>query len=370
MLRRAGVIGLALALAGCTDNLVLNDVRDTGTSTDVSKDGAGLGVEAYCGLTKKSIDFVPGSPQIIIVLDRSSSMQSYFGGTTKKMTAQSALVKAVSKYQARIQFGFEQFPSNPSDPQCQPGGCCAGPVDPPPGPNNLPLMTSGIQCSDLAGSSCPSAGSDSPSYLALAAVRDYYKARYQNEPADEDRYVLLVTSSEPSCASESHDVCASARSAASDLGRLGPPGVRIIVLSLGYVPDQGSCLFKISQTSSSLLKPDNTSYLYTPYSVDDLAYDLDRFFLAVARASCTLTSQTLPPSHAQVTVSIGQDQIQQTDGSSPGGWVYSSPDHTSITLLGQDCDNWVQSQATTPDVGYSCSPCGGPNACSTLWQQP
>ncbi len=227
-------------------------------------------------------------------------------------------------------------------------------------------MTSAIECSDPHGApSCPSSGSDSPSYQALATARDYYKDK-KNSSSYGNRYVLLVTSSEPSCASESHDVCSIAIGAAGDLGTLGVP---IVVLSVGYQPAPGSCLSKLSSTPSAIHLPYNTSSLYTPSDTGDLASALAELFSAVARTSCTMTSSSIPP-NTQLTVHIDGESIPEVDGSNPNGWSYSNFNNTSITLYGSACDDWVKSQALAPEIGYSCSPCGGPNACSTLWQQP
>jgi len=383
MFRRAGVFALALVLTGCTYQTVLDDVHDGGPPMSGPKDASGIGPDGYCASSSyHSLPFAPQNPAILIVLDRSASMQSYFGSDTRQGAAQTALVEAISNYQAIIKFGFEQFPGSPSEPQCQPGSCCAGGVDPDPTLLDLTEIKNKIECIDPRGSSsCPSTGSDSPSHQALATAREYYRTESQSQylPSDGgDRYVLLVTSSEPSCASESHDVCSAARQAASDLGNLGNPGgntgVRIIVLSLGYQPAPGSCLSQISQTASSLRQPNNTSPLYTPSSQDELASNLDELLSAVARASCIMTSTSVPPSQAKLTVNIGPESIQEADGSNPNGWSYTDFNN-SITFLGSACDDWVKSQYSksqysSPAIGYSCSPCGGPNACSNLWQQP
>lgn len=367
MLRRAGVVALALALAACVDHLTLDDVRDAGLSTDFPKDAAGLGPDAFCaGKQYIPLTFTPKYPQILIALDRSASMQSYFGTDTRQVAAQKALVEAISHYQATIKFGFEQFPGNPSEQQCQSGSCCAGMVSPEPTLLDSPQMESSIQCIDPHGaSSCPSSGSDSPSYQALATLREYYKDKAKSpSPSTGAPYILLVTSSEPSCASESHDVCSSALSAASDLGNLG---VSIIVLSLGYQPAPGSCLSGLSRTPSG--QSDITDSLYTPSSTSELASNLDDLFKTIARASCTMTSTSIPP-NTQLTVNIDGESIQQADGSNPNGWSYSNFNNTSITFYGSACDDWVNSQVPPPDIGYYCSSCGGPNACSTLWQYP
>jgi hypothetical protein len=365
MFGRAGAVTLALALAGCTHLLVLDDVHDGGSAgSDAGdfKDAAGFAPDGYCGQGPGYVrlSYWPRLAQMVILLDRSAAMQANFDGTTRQAAVQRALVGTIAKYQARIKFGLEQFPGGPSA-QCQPGTCCAGPVNPEPNLNNLSSMTNSIECSYLHGSSCPATGSDSPSYAALAAVLDDFKARDQWPPTDDDRYVLLVTSSDPSCAAESHNVCADARSAAGELGTLDNAGVRIVVLYLGDQPSP--CLHKISQTPSLLRQPPNTQPLYAPNTIGELTGNLDEFLSAVARTSCTMDSATLPPSH-DLAVSIGTDPIQPVDGSGQNGWSYANPNLTSITFSGSACDAWLKSQESKPTVAY-CTACGAPIACPT-----
>ena len=359
MLSRAAVLGFALALAGCIHELVLDDVHDSGSSDSdpvAVKDAAWFWPDGYCGLGQgyRQLIYTPRSAQVVILLDRSTSMQSNFdGGMTRQDAAQSALVNAVKKYQARIKFGLEQFPAGPAA-QCQPGTCCAGQVYPQPYLNNWQDMEHNIECTYPHGPYCQPTGSDSPSYEALATVYDNFQTSHAT---DEDRYVLLVTSSEPSCAAENHNVCTDAIAAAN---ALGDAGVRIVVLSLAT---PGSCLDKISRTHSLLQQPASTRSLYTPNTVDDLANNLDEFFLAVARAACTMDSlTTIPPSWADLSVAMGPAPVQMANGNGQDGWSYANPDHTSITLSGQDCENWLFSQAPI-DVHYPCSLCGGPNSC-------
>jgi len=359
MFRRAGQMALALALAGCTEQVVLKDLPSTSDAAVGSRD-AWPGSDANCGPLKNTVrmTYEPQPAELLILLDRSTAMQAYYGSIPRETAAQNALIGAVWQYQARIKFGFEEFPSDPLEYQCPQGTCCAGPVVDP-SLNNYSGMSYNIQCSDAHGSGCPATSSDSPSHAALAQVREYYKAKDKQSPPTNDRYVLLVTSSEPSCASESHDVCSQARTAASDLGNVA--GVRIVVLSMGYQPDPNLCLSQISQKGSTQPLPANTKPLYTVYNSYDLSAALTEFFSAVAQASCTLISRDAPPTlnQAQLSVSVGGRSVQPIDGSG-NGWAFGDPAGTSITFSGSACEDWVNnSQYSKPYVLYS----EGPNNC-------
>jgi hypothetical protein len=351
MLRHAGLLGLALFLAGCTEQVLLDDVVRDGGSSDLANamDSSWSPEDAFCWVSYKPLNYQPQKPQVMVLLDRSASMQTSFDSGTRESAAQNALISVIQTYQTRVKFGFEQFPANKSESQCQAGTCCAGSVSVDPAFSNLVLMSNNILGNDPRGASWPS--QDSPSHKALAAVQDYNANSNSSTDAPDDKYVLLVTASEPSCTAETPDACCtSARKAASALGN---SGVHIVVLSLGYQPDQKSCLYQISQTGS----------LYPVNSSDELTTALTNFVLAVAKTACTLNTITPPPSQAQLSISIGFNLIQQTDGNNQDGWYFANPDRTSITFSGSACDSYVNSKDPLYIGYYACSACGGLGTC-------
>ena len=367
MLGRAALLGIALAAAACTQQVVLEDVWDAGgTDLPVLKDGPlSPTSDAACGSIYLSLNYRARAAQLMVMLDRSLSMQSSLGTTTRESASESALIGAISKYQSKVKFGFEQFPADGSDKAyaaCQHGACCAGSVDVEPQYNALNSISGPLECSDPFNSPCPTPGNDSVSSAALAQMRDYYKSKYP--PSSDDRYLLLVTASEPSCSAYPDDAeaCTNAIAAASDLGNLG---IRIVVLSVGYQPKAGSCLVRISQTGSSLSPPADTTSLYSPSSVGALNSNVTEFVSAVARTGCTLDSNDVPPSGAQLVVSMGNStsSIPQVDSTDQNGWSFANSAHTSITFSGTVCDQYVNSQYTNISVGYTCSTCGGATAC-------
>ena len=364
MFRRAAAIGLALALAGCTDKVVLQDMPNPTDSGTDSRD-AWSGYDAGC-LEPRTATYKPNAAQLLILLDRSAEMQRQFpGGGTKELAAQNALTNLLPTYETRIKFGFRDFPADPMKFQCSPGTCCVNPVNVErPNFNLAAAISSDILCNDPH-HPCPTQSpADSPSNAALAQVRDDYK--YPS--TEDDVYVLLVTSSEPSCSADSHDPCASARIAA---GSLGDMSIRIIVLSVGNQPDQGSsCLYQIAERGFHD-PSDGIQLVYPVTNSDDLKNAVADVFSAVAKHACTCTlssTSMVPPSGVLPTVYIGQTAIPPSDGQD--GWSYDTFSRTRITFSGSACKTWLGSGAplTTPDFIYQCSVCGGPNACyPTQW---
>jgi hypothetical protein len=364
MLRRAALFGLALGLAACTDQVMLYDVVDaSGPDLPPGRDLPGFPMgDAYCGDIYRHITYSPRAAQILILLDRSYSMQSSFAGsTTREAAAQSALLSAVGNYQFRVKFGFEQFPPDTSDKaydDCQWDSCCAGSVAVGPVPMAYNAIRWPMQCGDPPGSLCPYSGYESASSSALAQAADYLKY----PPSSDDRYVLLVTASEPSCSqgSDNRDPCSSAKDAATALGNLR---VCIVVLSVGYSPSGKSCLTSISKTGSLLSPPPGTSTLYAPSNMKDLSGDVTELVSAVARTGCTLDSSFAPPSQASLKFYMNDNVIPQVESTDGNGWSFADPSHATIILSGSACDQYLSSQMSDLYSGYNCSTCGGPNAC-------
>jgi len=353
MFRRAGAIGFALALAGCVgvDRIVLDDVHVDGSADAIVPKDAAPDSDATCNQSSTPLPFKPQTPQLLILLDRSSDMQSSFDGTTREAAVQDALVGAIKTFQGKIKLGFEQFPVDPAVSPCAPNSCCADKVVDP-ALNNATTMEIDIGCTDPNNTSCSVASTDSPSYAALEQARDYYKA----EPATTDEQdILLVTSSEPSCAGAADNPCSSALSAANDLGNLS---VRIFVLSVDYQPPPWSCLSQFPRGGSS----PHDSLMYTANDSSSLGTKLNTIFSKVAQAACTLnlSSVDVPP-QAGLQVSMGKDSVPQLGwtGGQDGYWANNN--NTSITLSGSACNDYLISQGKLV-VRYT-----WPIACNQGW---
>jgi hypothetical protein len=373
MLRRAALLGLALGLSACTNQFMIHDVTDdAGPDLSSGKDvAAGPTNDAYCGEFHGHITYWPRAAQILILLDRSSAMQAAFpGSATRLAAAQSALLGAIGTYQGAVKFGFEQFPPDQNDKEsadCQWDSCCAGSVVVEPQPMAEPQVQRAMQCGDPSGAFCQSSGYLSASSAALERASDYVSSDYWKSKSSplrpDDHYILLVTASEPACSpdSDSRDPCTSAKSAATDLGYLR---ARIVVISVGYSLSGRSCLVGISNTGSLLTPPPGASTLYTPSNMKDLNSNVNDFVVAVSRTGCTLDSFFAPPAKATLQLYMGGATIPQVSSTDDSGWSYTDTSHTTITLSGTACDDYLASPSDDLYLGYTCSTCAGSsNAC-------
>lgn len=355
MYRRAGLFGLALALVGCTEQVVLRDTWDAGSSDLGGARDAFSWPEgdAWCGPAYYGHpNYHPQTAQVVILLDHSTSMQTPFDGTTRAGAAQTAIGNAIESYQSKVQFGFEEFPADSNDKEafasCPRTTCCAGSVNTLTDYNSI---NGWLQCGDPQSSPCPPSTADSLSFAALDRAGDYFSKPRSHSSND---YLLLVTSAEPSCAALTDiNPCSDAITAAS---YLGTKQVRIVVFSIGYQPAADSCLLEISKIGTDGPPiPNNKTSLYTPSSVSALNTAVTEVVSAAARKPCTLdTGDPVPPFQTTpFTVKIGGTTIPQITSKGGDGWYFETDNYPRIILSGSACDLFVPSPRDDVSVTYT-----------------
>jgi hypothetical protein len=340
--RRRLLLQLGILAASCApQTVVLNDVADSGVRdaavpqdlpADAPQADAPNGKDvvwppfpdASCFPRSTTLHPQPAA-QVLIELDRSTAMQATFSNYTRIAAVQSALTEKVANYQKSVQFGYEEFPSTEGGPpggQCS--GCCAGLVSIQPTLNDWGWMNIGINCLDTH-SNCKGASPDSPSHSALQVASDFFNNMFRMRQSDADQYVLLFTSSEPSCSGqEAASVCQSARNAISGLAN---NRVQVYVFSVGYAPDKAGCL-------SDLTKAGSTTTLVTVNDFADLSSRLDGILHTAAASACTMTLDGPPPG-SKLDIYLGPTLVPSD------GWTYTPGARNAITLNGTYCNQYL-----------------------------
>jgi hypothetical protein len=367
MLGRAALLGLALLLGGCTRALVLHDVV-RGGSNEVEAGAAsetGSGRDSYLACPDiQSVDARPRTAQVLVLLDYSTAMREPFESTTRLGMAQSAIVGAVHRYGRLVKFGLEQFPAAQDDQlafyQCR-YQCCAGSVHIPPDLGNESQLVSQIQCNSTF--SCPPPSStDSPSHSALDTATQYFNSQnFDYLQSFDDRYVWLVTASEPSCAAEGKKVCNLATYAANGLHSAAAASI----LTIGWVPDATRSCWPLicSALQPQKYKLPTGDCLNSFMTVEALNAYVQSFASTLARRACTMYLEFPvydPGVRSTVTLKIDDQEVARHDASNPNGWDFEDPQR--IELFGADCDSIVQSDESKPlsiDLSYPCSWCAG-----------
>jgi len=363
MLRRIACVGLLVTLAGCSDTVLLYDgvvdaaapaVPDAGGQHDESTPWH----DPNCTEILQPANFFALGQEIIIVLDRSAPMQAAFPGASSKQSAvQQALYDTIGAVQSRVRFGLELFPgdANGGSGSCYHNTCCAGDFAVYPETYALSDIGGYLLCSDQA--ACSSESTDSPAHKALEQVLRFVSNRFRwSDPRVQSSYVLLITGTEPSCASEAGngDTCP-AKAVAAQLNNYDVP---IVVVTVGYDPKSNpssSCLVQLSKSGSP--SPDR---LNTPSSYSALKDTLTGLFKSAAKKSCTFMTYDIIPDFADLNVSMGGPPLPK-DG--PEGWSFDGSDRNRIKLGDKACDQFIGSANRTVTVSYQCFTCEGAKAC-------
>ena len=285
------------------------------------------------------------SVEMIIALDRSTSMQSEaFSSSTKWLAARQAIVASTAAHPS-IRFSVEQFPSLAD---CGGQACCAD------WPSLQPYHSSlGDQLTCGSGDAgCASAGDDSPSYDALKRCHDYFD--FQSSQDHSFQFVLLVTDKGPSCAgyvAPGSSPCSQAQNEASSLGKnLGVQTFIVALNSDGHTPD---CLASIADANSSNF-PGNPSQLAVAANDKDLSDSLEAIMTSVEANLCRFSLKLTSNDPTQVSIASNQQHVP-FDATGTQGWRFD-PTSGEVVLSGFYCKDLTSAQGHTNLQVTDCQP--------------
>jgi len=331
---RAAGAALALALMGCQQTVYLNYDGSPGM-------GGGSGFDAgdggpppnFCagGQTRN----VPGgmeSPDIIVALDRSSSMNTMLTSSMSRLDAALAgLYDEVMRYQGSVRFGYVGFPA-PASMSCSNGGqCCAD-------SNFMFPTTMGYQGFHVATTSCDpttpqcATTADRPTDAALRMCGNAYN---MFDTSNRNRFVLLVTDGEPSCGSR--DECSDSQSEIAMLSG-NPTQVDTVVIGIGDVG--ASCLQQLALSGAHHLP--NAPYYYHVSTSMDLGAAIDAAVTDLAQTACTIDVYQPPANPDRLGVFIDGALVPHN---MYDGWEYQGQDKSTIRLSSPWCDRLLSAAA-------------------------
>jgi hypothetical protein len=286
----------------------------------------------------------PEMPEVVLALDRSTSMNAAFGGTTEIAAAQDALAAVVAKYAARnvplVSFDYVEFPSADFNCGQTNPGCCVSQVSVVDSRSFADPNGGMLHRCDTGGPGCPTS-SERPIGAALLSTKSFFNQFGQGGPK---RYVLLLTDGEPSPESDcpffgTGGGGGSCTDEAAVIGQLGR-NAETAVVAINYPNDQ--CLSMLGEPgqfgSNPPFPPFNSSPWYASVaSPSDLSAMLDGVVGEMARENAChldLIPMGSPPQNpSQVTLSVGTTTIPR---GGPDGWQFNDT-NTTITLSGMAC---------------------------------
>jgi hypothetical protein len=280
----------------------------------------------------QSLPFSMRSPDIILSVDRSASMQSWFGTATRLQVIQQQVRALVSKYRV-VKFGYEEFPAVSST--CSGGqGCCAGDVALP-SYNNLRVIERVFNACDNGGVGCDQP--QRPIADALSKIYDTFTATVFSPTDTGHRYVLLLTSGEPTCmgADATTSPCSSA---VAQVTRLSRAFINTAVFGIGDAASGSSCLDQLALyggLDSAGASP-NYHVAKTPI---ELTAALAPVVETIAEEACKIDVRTPPmdPTKVQLLfdgVPVPSDAVD--------GWTFDEDTTVTLTVHGSYCDKLIQ----------------------------
>ncbi len=295
------------------------DAGSSGPDVVVRWDGGG----PTCGEVSVPVEYKPVIPDVIIVFDRSGSMNDSFGGGTRYTVERDILKPLVTQYQSRIRWGYEQFPK---DAGCGTNCCEAGPVLIPPAPNNAAAVNAAIDGAMPLGRT-PTAG-------ALRNTRNFYSGFMDGI---KERYVILSTDGKPNCdingdrASES----AACDEAVSETQALLADGVKTFALG---VADDGTlvgCLEQIG-AEGGVPQPGAPPSYYSAGDPASLDAALKAILSTISVPSCMLTLTSSPPDPSKVVI-VFDGKVVPWDPTHKDGWDYAAGSTAVVIFYGSWC---------------------------------
>lgn len=334
-------MALSLLAAACSAGRAASDAATDGPAT----------VSPNICQAQRLLNLVQAN--VLVVFDRSESMNAGFEGTTRFQALSSALNEVVRSYQGHLRFGLATFPGR----GC-PSGCCvpdAPLVDMV--PDNAAALRDGMT------SLAPMEG-QTPTAAALQQARLYFAAR----PVDGlNRYVLLVTDGWPACdldgrpsrPSDAADggTWPACDQAVDEAGQLAAMGVRVMVLGLDAdgTDTRSNCLDALALAGGAARSPGHPAY-YSAEDQDGLQQALEAIFGGLIRPSCVLRVFGSKPSSPIGVVKVYLDG-QAIPRDRQTGWDFEPPDEvTQVRLFGEYCRRYEHFEYSTFQARYTCPP--------------
>ena len=298
-------------------------------------------------------DFDPRRADVLIVLDRSGSMETAFGSGTRYQAISAALSSVVQTYASHVRFGFQEMPGRQGCASTSLAGCCVSPPLLPVADGNAEAIVGALAAAGPLDGNTPTAG-------ALRAARDYYQGL---DDGVDNRYVLLATDGVPNCdivgalapSVASNDSSGACADAVAEVDALVGLGIRVIVLAMGQgladdISGSTACLDALAHAGGAAASPGSPGF-YATSDPADLAFAIEQIFGGVTRPSCRIQLTQMPDHYSVLDEDVFLDG-QEIDHSN---WVWdASQKPPTVVILGSDCERIQHFQVSRITVKFVC----------------
>jgi hypothetical protein len=290
------------------------------------------------------LSITPRSPFVIVSVDRSASMQSWFGTGTRLQVVQEQVLALVAKYR-KVFFGYQEFPSPMG--MCNNQGCCSGDVTLPK-PNNYKTIASAVATCDNNGLGCNQV--QRPAADALAKVYSTYLNLFSPDQIGH-RYVLLFLSGDPTCMG-SDPMFTPCDNAVARVTKLSQTNTNTAVFGVGDSAAGSVCLDNLARYGG--LETGGTPLYHLALSPTELSAALDPVVETIAAEACKIDLRSPPADPSKVRL-LFDGVVVPNDGVE--GWTFDQDTTVTWTLTvnGSYCRTLIENTSQV-ELVTGCQP--------------
>ena len=315
---------LALLVAGGAACAEVDEWGHGGAVKDAAfvPDDSGTFDPLGCAVTK-TVELDPRQADVLVLLDRSGSMDTAFGSGTRYQAVAGVLANLVQTYGKHVRFGFQEMPGRQGCEARLSGGCCASPP--------LVEIAAGTAQAVVAAlaSAAPMDG-NTPTAASLQAAQDYYKRLADGV---DNRFVLLATDGAPNCTltgelsspNASDTISVACTDALTEVDAMVGMGVRVIVLGVGPglagdPSGAGVCLDALAHAGGVAASPGSPGF-FAASDPEQLQMAIEQIFGGITRPTCQLRFLTMVEDIEKIAVYLDGKQIPLSQSE---GWSLDS----------------------------------------------
>jgi hypothetical protein len=335
-----------------------SNVTGSGGSTSPTGNGGGGGDVGpmsdagtpNCGL--QQFQPTPKNADILLVLDRSASMQdpinSSSGAPSKWSVVVPTLNSVVTRTDSSVLWGMKSFPEG-SGNECVAGSVTSN-IDVKVAATDATAVTAGITATTPDGNGTPTGD-------AINAAVTYLKTLTDTNP----KYILLATDGEPSCAAipSSEDTDAARPYAVTAVTNAKTAGFPTFVIGIGTTASDTTTLNQMADAGGEV--PANATNPLSPHFY--LASDMTTLTSALGSitgqiSSCLFPLGMTPPvpndsTKLGVYVGSGMTRIPY-DSKNLNGWDYTDGNDTAVEVYGSWCNMIQADGAGAVQIIFGC----------------
>ena len=277
--------------------------------------------DGHCGCNGVAFQAMPVVPNMLIVLDRSGSMDEQGGTGGKKWDiARAALNQILDDHGNNVRFGLDMFASD--------NGCGAGDINVDIGPGTANAISSAFMSA--------TAESGTPIYSTMNALRSYGGLK----DTAHSNYVLLLTDGKEEC---------SWSDPAAPVQQLRNQSPSVKTFVVGFGSGVNTAQLNDMATKGGTARAGSPKY-YQANNATDLSNALAAILGTVL--SCTYTLDQVPEDLDELY--IYQDEVGiDRDTTHTDGWDYD-PATCELTFYGAACDALESGEVSDLAIVYGC----------------